>query len=386
MQLQLTSKIYFGILVTIFSFAITALLAYLFLVVWYVPPFSPWRTTYLTIGTFGFLGVELLFLIGFYNTLNKTKAGIFFINANLMFFSIITCLAFLEMFFQFIPRSHNSSHPLSEQLWYRKYWGKLNSFGFRDPEYTHQQLQSKKRIFILGDSFAAGAGISNRDLRFGDLLQHTLPENNLVINLGVPGADTIQEYSVLTKFPYKPDVVVLSYYLNDILGTPSASKYWTFNTNNKSRFNVFSESLADRSFLFGFLFYSLPVINPILNSSYFEQLRKAYNDPEVFSDHSKELTRLFSFTRNTKAPVIVVFFPILQDITGSLTIQNQFEDLFQQEKVTLIKVADLVSDLSPLERIVNSQDAHPSEVVHSRVAKKLAEVIRTETLSDGATP
>lgn len=373
--MQPISKSYVGILITTFSFTIIALLTYLFLVVWYIPPFSAWRTTYLTIGTFGFLGAELLFLKGFYNNLKKTKAGIFFINFNLIFFSIVTCLAVLEIFFHFIPRSHNSSHPLSEQLWYRKYWGKLNSFGFRDPEYTHQQLQSKKRIFILGDSFAAGAGITNRDLRFGDLLQHSLPESNLVINLGVPGADTIQEYSVLTKFPYKPDVVVLSYYLNDILGTPTASKYWTFNTYKKSRFNVFSEALAGRSFLFSFLFDSIPILNPVLNSSYFEQLKKAYTDPEVFSAHSKELTRLFSFARNCNAPVIVVFFPILQDISGSLPIQNHFESLFKQEKVMLVKVADLVSDLSPLERIVNNQDAHPSEVVQSRVAKKLTEII-----------
>ena len=362
------------ILTTLILIASSSFLLSLFLIIWYVPVFSKLRNLYLC---FTLAGGGAALILG-WNGLAASKISVIsLINIPLIIFSSAAPLAALEVLFSHVPVSHNSSHPLAQQLWYRKYW-KVNRWGFRDREHSDADLKRKHKVFIIGDSFVAGAGIKNTRDRFSDQLSRNLSSRNLVITLGRPGADTNIEYGILSEFPVKPNVVIFSYYLNDILGTSSAQKYWSFSKGSGTGIQEWLASFSSKSFLFSFLYDSVSLASPVLSSPYFENLKEAYLDPKVFSDHLNEIEKVISFSQSNNAKLLVVIFPILQDLRGSAPIINKLGSFFEDKNIDVVQVADLVKDLSPSERIVNNQDAHPSKIVHLRVADKLFAILKNK--------
>ena len=92
----------------------------------------------------------------------------------------------------------------------------INSDGFRDRERSFDKPPSISRIVVIGDSFVFGSGGVEQQDRFTDLLEKS-SANLEVLNLGVPGYSTDQEYLVLkTKgLRYKPDLVLFCLFEND---------------------------------------------------------------------------------------------------------------------------------------------------------------------------
>jgi len=88
-----------------------------------------------------------------------------------------------------------------------------NSQGFRDDE-----LGSQKRVLLLGDSFAAGVGVEQSE-SFPSVLQRGL-EGYDVVNAGVPSYDTWRQVRYLESNieELNPEIVVLAFFYNDILG------------------------------------------------------------------------------------------------------------------------------------------------------------------------
>ncbi len=83
-----------------------------------------------------------------------------------------------------------------------------NSIGLRDIEHDRG---GRPRILFIGDSFTWGFDVEAKD-RFTEILRTRLPQADIV-NAGVPGYGTDQEYLLLAKIwdQVRPDVVVLMY-------------------------------------------------------------------------------------------------------------------------------------------------------------------------------
>lgn len=91
-----------------------------------------------------------------------------------------------------------------------------NSLGFRDDEFELDK--AKKKILILGDSFAYGYDSELND-RFSEILDNNL-ENYQILNFGVSGYSTDQEFLLLKEYFHlvDPDLVYLLYNHNDWYG------------------------------------------------------------------------------------------------------------------------------------------------------------------------
>ena len=101
-----------------------------------------------------------------------------------------------------------------------------NSAGYRDDEVPHERTPGKKRVLLLGDSFAMGDGVE-RPHGFADVLETLLP-NTEVINLAVSGYGTDQELLQYRQegAQYAPDVVLLAMTIaNDIENNAAPSQY-----------------------------------------------------------------------------------------------------------------------------------------------------------------
>lgn len=103
---------------------------------------------------------------------------------------------------------------------------KINSEGLRDVEHKDGKDPSSYRILVLGDSFTFGLGVDMEE-SYPKVLESMLNKNPLlngdkkrfeVINSGIQGFGTEQEFLYLKELgeKYKPDLVILGLYTNDI--------------------------------------------------------------------------------------------------------------------------------------------------------------------------
>lgn len=104
----------------------------------------------------------------------------------------------------------------------------INSRGLRDREHDHAKPPGVRRVALLGDSVAWGWGVDD-GAGFADLLEDRLGPGVEVINLAVPGYSTDQHLATLTDEAarYDPDLVLLCFVLNDVLGNHTDEGYFT---------------------------------------------------------------------------------------------------------------------------------------------------------------
>lgn len=103
----------------------------------------------------------------------------------------------------------------------------INSHGMRDSEYSPARTE-KRRMLVLGDSFAWGYGVEHHE-RFSEILENAHPEWE-IINSSVSGYGTDQQFLFLRErgLAFKPDTVLLLFYPNDFVNNAHAIQYWYF--------------------------------------------------------------------------------------------------------------------------------------------------------------
>lgn len=98
-------------------------------------------------------------------------------------------------------------------------YNKINSGGFRDYEYPIAKKAETKRIIFLGDSAVYGYGLEIEKILPKQMEQRFKEKGEKVevLNFGVSGYESEQQIEFLKTngFPYKPDLVMIGYTLND---------------------------------------------------------------------------------------------------------------------------------------------------------------------------
>ena len=91
-----------------------------------------------------------------------------------------------------------------------------NSHGFRSAEFEPQPPTGCRRVLLFGDSFTAGDGVS-QGRRFGDLLEKRVPDLE-VLNFGLPGTGTDQQYLAYTEYAaaFEHDLLVVAVLVENI--------------------------------------------------------------------------------------------------------------------------------------------------------------------------
>ena len=92
---------------------------------------------------------------------------------------------------------------------------RINEKGLRDGEHSYERQNDRKRILVLGDSFAWGYGVEESE-RFSQLIEKSLDVE--VINAGVSGYSTDQELLWYRSegIKYETDLVILVLAGNDV--------------------------------------------------------------------------------------------------------------------------------------------------------------------------
>lgn len=264
----------------------------------------------------------------------------------------------------------------SFEAWNRRYV-KLNSEGFRDVEHPIARDPAKKRMLIVGDSFAFGWGIRLLDDRIGEQVASRLAkatgEQWEVINASRPNSDTLDEIGYLNQMiKFKPDVVVLIYIFNDIdYLIPSQAKTSLLR-------NSFVRFLWRNSYLFQELFMRIRVIyyrfrpvtrlsgNPSAPIAASGELTDAefaaYANPGLMSRHMADVARFVSISQQAGAQVLVVPYDLA--VTIQANAQVRYTEFLRQTVANHVPTCSLEHTWeghSFRELTLNPRDGHPNE-------------------------
>ncbi len=285
--------------------------------------------------------------------------------------ALLSALLLGEVFFSFVPRSNGNGNALAMRRWMAKYWKPINQFGYRDRDYASSDLERKRRIVVVGDSFVAGHGIRDYRRRFQNLLQERVADGCLVVTVAKPGWDSREELAALERFPYRPDLVVLGYVGNDIAGAavslgklPRVPQYGGLEGPLRA--------VVSHSYFLDFVYWLLPKGD---SGWYARALKGLYEDPAVLSAHEADLARFIEQCRKSRANLVVVIFPFMDDVPGSGFFAAPIERFFRDRGVPVIDVSRLLGGHSTKDLVINASDAHPSELVHRLIAGALYQFV-----------
>lgn len=289
--------------------------------------------------------------------------------------TLAVLLLILEAFFRlFVARSDGLAITLSHLNWLRRYWHPINSLGYRDDEWTPQAVAGRVKVLIVGDSFASGVGIDDYHQRMSNVLKNEVGDKYAVMLAANPGWDSGPELHGLESYPYPPDILVLTYYINDI--DPVAAEHGLKVDNPVPAAHSPFYPLIGSSYLLNFVYFQglrLPFTHA--SDTYLAYLEKAYQTPEIWRDHQGQLTAFSDWAQAHHARLIVVIFPSLLKPEETAFATQKVADTFSGVNATVIDMTPGLISEDPKDNIVNPVDPHPNESLHRRVAVDLCRAI-----------
>jgi hypothetical protein len=286
-------------------------------------------------------------------------------------------LALEILFYSSFAVSDTFNFTLASQLWMERYWHPINSFYYRDVEHDPAEFENREVIFVVGDSFVAGHGIARIENRFSNIMQRNLGGRYVVVNIAGNGWDTADEYQALLSYPYKPKKIVLSYYINDILGAASKLGSGTPVRVEYPRRQILR--FINHSYALNFAYWRLyRFYHKDLGEKYWEYLKNSYSNPNIWEAHEKELFNIVSYTEHQGIDLTVVVFPNLRDVKGSAVITSKVAQFFQKHNIQVLNLQPLLENRDPMSLVVNSMDAHPNEALNKEVGEILTREVQTE--------
>ncbi len=253
--------------------------------------------------------------------------------------------------------------------WYKNfYWGHFNSLGFRDYEPLPDPVT---RVAIVGDSFAVGHGIPDINESFPQILERELGAGFDVNLVAQSGWDTDVETVNLDNYPLRPNIVVLSYYLNDIdylMDAPEQNPNSNFDFIQNEQLHWFVLNF----FVPNYLYYNLyQFTSPVRAGNFISDLIAAHLDDALWGQHINNLNAMADWTRDHDAQLIVLIWPHLAAVEVSRPATQRVREFYETRGITVVDMTDILQGRTPSELSVNRFDSHPSILAQHLAADAL---------------
>lgn len=329
--------------------------------------------------------ISLVFVLK-YLWVADSKTRTTFINISISLFTLFYIFIAMEGYFKFYFRQSDTwGHTFASKRWFGKYWNTRNSFGYRDIEHPEKEMAGKKILFMVGDSFVAGHGIEKCEDRFSDVLQKNLGKEWEVIIVAGNGWSTPQEYDAILSYPRKPDVIVLSYYINDIL---EAAKKHNLKPPTLDLPSSIIKPLVYKSYLVNFLYWRIYRITSS-PKGFWEFLLESYSNKEIWQTHKNELLEIINYAKKEHVGLVSIVFPHLRKIKDSKVLTKEVVDLMKDSGVPVIDFGEKLKGRDVAGLVVNNFDSHPGVELNREIGNMLSSYVRKaynerEGKSDGA--
>ncbi len=257
----------------------------------------------------------------------------------------------------------------------------INSHGFRDKEYPVEKPQGVYRVMLLGDSLTFGWG-AKQDRIFAVELERKLDKyfktagKNMkvqVINTGVGNYNTDQEVSFYEYRgrKFKPDMVILNYFINDAEPTPRQKSPLII------KYSYFAMWLWGRIDTFKRKYFS--------NEDYSSYYNNLYDDSRPGWQKTREaIKRLVEASKRDGFTLALVMLPELHAVGETYG----FQDINDKVRAAAIEAGvENILDLAmrfkreaPESLWVSPDDAHPNEKAHAIIAQGIYDYVTSREI------
>ena len=267
---------------------------------------------------------------------------------------------------------------------------KTNSSGFRDYEFGQEKDENIKKILVFGDSIAVGTDsiIYSNDL-FSKQLENIIEQDKSlkyrydVYNMGVDGYNTVQEAENLNLHvnEYKPDIVVVTYCLNDVDDCSRGIYYQILAT---SQFGPVGHYLLKSKIYNAFCQVLFDTMNLHEKIKIGKKCDKYWGFEESGMNIPEKGFRMFDFLQkkyNFKLYVFIV--PFLVDY-NNYEYEKQHESVQSVLNKYNIKGFDMIKCFSDISKDGSFFDSglkdkmHPNEFGHRLMAEFIYKKLKTE--------
>lgn len=260
---------------------------------------------------------------------------------------------------------------LANQRWLNRHV-RMNQLDFRDAkEFVSPRQPGRRRLVLLGDSFAFGYGVADPANRFGDILEERLARQSPpceLYNVAQPGKSTAQEVSLLKALLARGmeiDQVLLAYCLNDLDDLlPQTKEVLSSIALSKP------QSFIIRDFyLPNYLYYRLQFERREFRD-YFYWVRDGY-EGETWREQQSRFDELRAICAEKNIELLVVVFPFLHNLGPSYPFEDAHGALAKYWHANGTPYLDLLETMRKHRDetlTVNRFDAHPNERTHALAA------------------
>jgi len=269
--------------------------------------------------------------------------------------------------------------------------GDVNSLGLRGPEIELTRRAGVRRIVVLGDSFTYGDGVAATDAMPAQLekeLNRTGAGEFEVLNLGVPGYNTVQEYADLRERGLRlaPDLVIVAFTLSD-------ADLGLFDSHNAQRRRLVraKEFLKAHLGMYDFVRLQIRAMqewslrNDPAVAVWPEMLPltlAARGQPSPGWDACvRALQGMAADCRRAGTPLLLIIWPVLERL-NDYPYRAEHTLVAAQARTIGMPVLDLAATFAGGDTAtlcVSKRNPHPSAAAHQRAALAVAEFLRSHT-------
>lgn len=293
-------------------------------------------------------------------------------------------------------------------------WGgvnvEINSKGVRGPELEYAKPHNVKRILYLGDSVTFGYTLKTWEETYPIIVEGIL-EDGLgceieTINAGVGGYSPWQEYIYLSKegIKYLPDLVVLSFVLNDVTEKFGLKEFGGAGSGyqlSRTALSAIDRLLKYRSSIVYFAGVIRARMRYGRNIAEGAREKEAWNvkalayQPEredvqrAWETTLENLSKIFDFCKNREIPVILVVFPYtfqFREVDALSTPQSVVREYAVDSGVPVLdllpKLAEKARENGIAPEDYFGDDSHPSFQGNQEIGGFIADfIVRERVLS-----
>ena len=259
--------------------------------------------------------------------------------------------------------------------------GSINALGYRGKLYPMARTPGTTRIAYLGDSFALGIGVKDRDTS-AVILEKSLNQGKSgfeVLNFGLISANTPMEEGVLTTYAQKfdPDIVTILYHLNDV--DREADDHFI---GRRSWGQEYGWPIREHSYFANALVGA--VEKWVLHYKFIQHYRQGYEpDSQPWQAVRDSLLRMQALSRERHFHLLIAIHPILYHLDGGYPFTGLHEKVVAFCKQSGIDVLDLFSAFQgqKAEKLwVHPTDQHPNEIGHRIAGEAIAAYLKKSVL------
>jgi hypothetical protein len=244
---------------------------------------------------------------------------------------------------------------------------RTDSHGLRGPEIADKAGPGVARIAFVGDSIAMGWGVAEKETFARQVVEGLTKAGRKVdgFNLGVGNYNTLQEFTLFREVgaPLKPDIIVLTYFINDAEPVPTYSD---------------SDWLTEHSAAWAVLGYRLDGIRRQFGEApdwkrYYRMLYEP-NAPGWLQTQ-KALGDFASTARSLGVELMVFNIPELRELKPYPfeAITARVRAAVEKDDLPFFDLLPTVENLNPASLWVTVPDPHPNGTANTAFAKGMIE-------------